>query len=387
MSSSDYNIEIRTEDYAAEISYFCELCGGDTTFLGWLDPERRSNYENCKNILLTAEEQGFSNILLPSSYIVGQDPFVFAGAIAPQTSKMNLLVAMRCGEYHPPMMARAIASLDHILKGRLTINIINSDLPGLKEDGELRYKRCDETIQILKQAWTSDRITMDGEVYKMDIPSGPSKPYQQNGGPLLYFGGTSESAREVCAKHCDVFLTWPEPEDSIIATMQDLSERAKKYNRKIDFGLRVHVIVRETEAEARAYAKHIMSKFDEKEGLELKHRSLDSKSLGVTRQDDFRKNADEDGYIEPLLWGEIGKARSGCGAAIVGSADQVIAKLKRYMDIGIRSFVLSGYPLKEEAEIFGRLVLPHLPNIKLSEQQNRTPKTTPVTPLTTGPLK
>ncbi|TAH26282.1 MAG: LLM class flavin-dependent oxidoreductase [Cytophagales bacterium] len=387
MSEEHSQIIIRTTDKVAEVSYFCELCGGDTTFLGWLDPERRSSYENCKNILLTAEEQGFNNILLPSSYIIGQDPFVFAGAIAPQTKKMNLLVAMRCGEYHPPMMARAIASLDHILEGRLTVNIINSDLPGWKEDGEYRYKRCDETIQILKQAWNNDTIDIDGEVYKMKIPSGPSKPYQQNGGPLLYFGGTSESAREVCAKHCDVFLTWPEPEASIIATMKDLSQRAEKYNRKIDFGLRVHVIVRETEAEARAYAKHIMSKFNEKEGLELKHRSLDSNSLGVLRQDEFRKQADSDGYIEPLLWGEIGKARSGCGAAIVGSAEQVIEKLNRYIDIGIRSFVLSGYPLKEEAEIFGRLVLPHLPNVKLSELQGRTPKEKPVTPLTTGALK
>lgn len=387
MSSSIPTITIRTPERVAEISYFCELCGGDTTFLGWLDPERRSSYENCKNLLLTSEQQGFNNILLPSSYIIGQDPFVFAGAIAPQTTKMNLLVAMRCGEYHPPMMARAIATLDHILEGRLTINIINSDLPGMKEDGELRYKRCDETIQILKQAWNNDRIQIDGEVYKMDIASGPSKPYQQCGGPLLYFGGTSESAREVCAKHCDVYLTWPEPEASIVATMQDISKRAEKYNRTLDFGLRVHVIVRETEAEARAYAKHIMSRFNEKEGLELKNRSLDAQSLGVQRQDEFRKQADEDGYIEPLLWGEIGKARSGCGAAIVGSAEQVIEKINRYMDLGIRSFVFSGYPLLEEAEIFGKLVLPHLPNVKLSELQGRVPKTTPVTPLTTGPLK
>lgn len=294
---------------------------------------------------------------------------------------------MRCGEYHPPMMARSIATLDHILKGRLTINIINSDLPGWKEDGELRYKRSEETIEILKKAWSSDRIVMDGEIYKMDIPSGPSKPYQQNGGPLLYFGGTSDGARELCAKHCDVFLTWPEPEESIYNTMVDLSKRAEKYNRKIDFGLRVHVIVRETEAEARAYAKHIMSKFNEAEGQALKHRSLDSQSAGVLRQDEFRKNADSDGFIEPLLWGEIGKARSGCGAAIVGSAEQVIEKLNRYMDMGIRAFVLSGYPLLEEAEIFGKLVMPHLKNIKLNEMQGRLPKETPVTPLTTGALK
>ncbi|MDZ7935378.1 MAG: LLM class flavin-dependent oxidoreductase [Emticicia sp.] len=275
-----------------------------------------------------------------------------------------------------------MATLDHILEGRLTVNIINSDLPGLKEDHEMRYKRCGEVIEILKQAWTQDRIDFQGEIYQFNMPADPVKPYQQNGGPLLYFGGISPGSKELCAKHCDVFLMWPEPEESIYATMQEMSKRAAAYGRTIDFGTRLHVIVRETEAEAKAYTKQLMSKFDAETAEKLKNRTQDSKSAGVLRQDEFRANADEDDFVEPMLWTGIGRARSGCGGAIVGTPEQIIEKMNRYMDMGVRAFILSGYPLKEECELFGKMVLPHLNNVKLSVLQGRTPSETPETPLT-----
>lgn len=381
------SVPVRTPQRVVEVSWFDDLCSGDTAYLGVLDGKRRSNYEHCRKILLTAEKMGYRNILLPSSYIVGQDPLLFAAALAPQTSKINLLVAIRCGEVHPPMLARAISTLDHLLEGRLTINIINSELPGVKEDGALRYQRCAETIEVLKQAWTGDRIQWNGELYQFDLPADPARPYQQNGGPLLYFGGIADGAREVCARYCDVFLMWPETEESLYATMQDVSSRAARHGRTIDFGLRVHVIVRETEAEARAYTKKIMSKLDAAQGLTLKHRAQDAKSLGVVRQDVLREQSDADGFVEPLLWTGIGRARSGCGAALVGDPDQIVAQLNRYMDMGIRSFILSGYPLLDECKLFAKYVLPRLPNVSLPRHQGRTPSATPVTPLTTAVLR
>lgn len=380
------SIAIRTKDRVAEIAWFSALCGDDTEYIGVLDAERRSSYEHCRKIVLTADKLGYKNILLPSSYIVGQDPIAFAAALAPQIENINLLIAIRCGELHPPMLARTIATLDHILKGRLTINIINSDLPGLKEDGELRYKRCSEVIEILKQAWTQERINFKGELYNIDLPAAPAKPYQQNGGPLLYFGGISEGAREVCAKYCDVFLMWPEPEENLIETMIDMSARAAKYGRTLDFGLRIHTIVREKESDALAYTKKLMSKFDEKAGLAIKNRSLDAQSVGVLRQNAIRENADADGFVEPMLWTGIGRARSGCGGALVGDPDQIVEKINRYMDIGFRSFIFSGYPHIEECELFGRYVLPRLPNVSMPVVQNRMPQGIPVTPLTTGPI-
>jgi alkanesulfonate monooxygenase len=147
------------------------------------------------------------------------------------------------------------------------------------------------------------------------------------------------------------------------------------------------VIVRETEAEARAHARDIMSRFDPK-GTNLKSRAQDAGSMGVLRQDRIREEmADAEDYVEPNLWMGIGRARSGCGGAIVGDPGQVIQKLNRYMDMGIRAFILSGYPLIEEAGHFARLVLPHLPQARLNVWQGRVSDEEPVTPLTTGRLR
>lgn len=378
---------IRTEQRVAEIGWFDDIIGGDTEYLGILDPKRRSSFEHCKEILLHAEESGFKNILLPTAYTVGQEAISFASSVAPLTEKIKLLVAIRTGEIHPPSLARSLANIDHILEGRFAINIINSDLPGLREDPALRYQRCSEVIEILKQAWTGDRINFEGELYKFNLPSDPVKPYQQNGGPLLYFGGTSDGSRDVCARYCDVFLTWPEREEMMYDTIQDMTKRAAVYGRKIDFGLRIHVVVRETEKEARAYAKRLTSKLDEKRAAEIRSRGEDSRSLGVLRQDKLRQEADNDGYIEDILWTDIGKVFSGCGAGLVGSPEQIIGKLNRYMDMGFRAFIFSGFPLIEEAEYFSKLVLPYLPNTNLSELQGRIPKQRPVTPLTTAVLQ
>ncbi len=372
-----------------EVAWFSDLCNGDYEFLGVPDGDLRSSFEHCRDIVTTADRLGYENILLPSSYQVGQDVTAFASAVGPMTQQISLLTALRMGENHPPMLARSISTLDHILKGRLTVNIISSDLPGTKVSSEERYARSREVIQILLQAWEPgrERIQFKGDFYDIDLPTDPVKPYQQNGGPLLYFGGISEPARELCAEFCDVFLMWPETEDRIADTMKDMSARAAKYGRKIDFGYRVHMIVRDTEEEARACARRLVSKLDAGRGEEIKHRSLDSKSAGVMRQDALRETADAEGYIEPHLWSGIGQARSGCGSAIVGDPEQVRAKLQRYIDLGCRAFILSGYPLIEECEHFAKHVLPHMQTVRLAKAQGRLPESEPVTPLTTGERK
>jgi len=377
---------IRTTERLAEIGWFDDIIGGDTNYLGVLDNDRRSTFEHCKAIALQAEAAGFKNILLPTAYTVGQEVLPFAAGIAPFTEEIKLLTAIRTGEVHPPTLARMLANLDHVLKGRFAINIINSDLPGLREDPALRYKRCAETIAILKQAWTQDRIQFKGDIYQFDLPADPAKPYQQNGGPLLYFGGTSAGSRDVCARYCDVFLTWPEREESLAATLEEMSTRAAAFGRTIDFGLRIHVVVRETEEEARAYARKLVSKLDDRRGQEIRSRGEDSRSLGVLKQDRLREEADAAGYVEDILWTTIGKVFSGCGCGLVGSPEQIIEKINRYMDMGFRAFLFSGFPLQEEADYFSKLVLPHLPNVSLSAIQQRIPKETPVTPYTSARL-
>ena len=367
-----------------EISWFAPLCNGDDDFLGNRNPKYKSNWYNTKNIVEAADKLGYKNILCPSSYQVGQDTLTFIAGMAPLTKEINFLAAIRCGEIHPPMLARTIATLDHMLEGRLTLNIISSDLPGTELDSKERYLRSKEVIEILKQCWTKDRLDFNGKYYQFDLPTQPVKPYQQNGGPLLYFGGYSEAGMELCAEHCDVYLMWPETENKLAELMKNISERAKKYNRTVQFGLRVHVIVRETEEEAQSYADNLISKLDLSLGENIKNRSQDAKSLGVARQTELREKSDNKFFVEPNLWTGIGLARSGCGAAIVGNPDQVITKIEKYQKMGIRSFIFSGYPHHQECKIFAKLVLPKINTVSLAEAFGRVPKSTPESPLGNG---
>jgi len=372
----------------AEVSWFAPLCSDDFRHLGVPSDDLRSSWENTRDILLRAESLGYRNILCPSSYQVGQDTLTFASAVAPLTNRMNLLAAIRCGELHPAMLARTVATLDHILQGRLTLNVISSDFPGEQADSAYRYRRSWEVVEILKQAWTQDEINYDGEIYRLKgLSTDPVRPYQINGGPLLYFGGYSPDALALCGAHCDTYLMWPEPKDMLAQRMRDVHAQAEKHGRLLDYGLRVHMIVRDTEQEAREYADELVSKLDDAAGAAIRNRALDAKSLGVSLQSANRDRADEDGYVEPNLWTGVGRARSGCGAALVGSVDQVMSKIDDYMKMGIRSFIFSGYPHLQECEIFGTKVLPQLKTVSLPHAYGRVPSTTPATPLGVGKRK
>ena len=371
----------------AEVSWFAPLCDGDDDFLGNRNPAFKSSWENTSKIIKTADELGFRNVLCPSSYQVGQDTLSYVAAMATVTEQINFLAAVRCGELHPPMLARTISTLDHMLKGRLTINIISSDLPGVQLSSSKRYARSREVIEILKQSWTQDRIEFNGKYYQLSLPTDPVKPYQQNGGPLLYFGGYSTDGVDLCAEHCDVYLMWPETEQKLQGLMNDMTNRASDYQRTVQFGLRVHVIVRETEKEARSYANNLLSKLDLDLGKDIRNRAQDATSLGVARQAMLREEADNQHYVEPNLWTGIGLARSGCGAAIVGDPNQVLAKINRYIDMGIRSFIFSGYPHLQECELFAKYVLPNIKTVSLPEVFGRRPKKTPNSPLGSGVRK
>ena len=381
-------VPIRSSDLnSSEISWFSALCSDDYQFLGIPDGQLRSNWEHCSKIVQNAEKHGFRNILCPSSYQVGQDTLSFVARCSPITDSINFLAAVRCGEMQPIMLARTIATLDHMLKGRLTINIISSDFPGQKEESGFRYQRSREVVEILKQAWNQEKINFHGEIYNFeDLTTDPAKPFQI-GGPLLYFGGYSPPALELCGEHCDVYLMWPEKVEQLKQRMISVNEVAERYNRKLDYGLRVHVIVRDSESEAQEYADYIVSKLDDDYGRQIRERALDSTSLGVSHQSKNIEISDEYGYIEPNLWTGIGRARSGCGAAIVGSADQILSKIEAYKKLGIKSFIFSGYPHLEESDYFGEKIIPQLKTCSLPEEYNRIPSGLPDTPLGVGERK
>ncbi len=349
-----------------EISWFSALCDDDYDFLGVPDEKLRSSWEHCRNIVLAAEDGGFDNILLPSGYQLGIDTTVFAAAIAPYLRRLKLLWACRMGEDWPPQLARRIATLDRILGwnadrsgGRLTVNVIASDLPGEKLPSAPRYQRAIEAMQILKTLLAGEHLSHQGEFYNLELD--PMRIGTLSGKPpLLYFGGLSHEAREAAAIGCDVYLMWPDTMPKVRETIADLKQRAANHGRSLRFGYRVHVIVRETESEARAYADRLLSKLDAATGDAIRNQSLDAQNYGVQRQAELRGAADGEGFVEDNLWTGIGRARSGCGSAIVGDPDQVLAKLQAYREAGIDAFILSGYPHIAECDLFARYVLPRI---------------------------
>ncbi|MCE9523069.1 MAG: LLM class flavin-dependent oxidoreductase [Alphaproteobacteria bacterium] len=342
-----------------EVSWFSALCDDDYEYLGVPDPNLKASFAHCRNIALAAEQGGFDNILLPSGYALGIDTIAFAGGIAPQLKRMRLLVAVRCGEMWPPQLARQLATLDQMLAGRLTINIISSEMPGEALPSEPRYGRTVEVMHLLRAALNGERLKHKGAHYRFDLDP-PGARTLSGKAPPFYFGGLSEDARDAAAEAADVYLMWPDRMSDVQNIVTDMKARAAKRNRKLKFGYRVHVIVRETEAEARAYARRLLSRLDDGAGEAIRKRSLDHASVGVRRQAEIREASDDDGFTEENLWTGIGRARSGCGAAIVGDPDQVLKKLNAYRALGIEAFILSGYPHAAECDLFARHVLPKL---------------------------
>ncbi|HEY7147470.1 MAG TPA: LLM class flavin-dependent oxidoreductase [Streptosporangiaceae bacterium] len=342
-----------------EVSWFGPLCDEDYEFLGVPDAALRSGWEHCRDIALAAEQVGYDNLLLPSSYAPGIDSVAFAAGIAPLLRRMQLLVAVRMGEMWPPQLARQLATIDQMLGGRLTVNIISSDLPGQRLESEPRYQRTLEIMRVLRDLMNGKPADLRGEFVSLALD--PPRACQGIAGcPPFYFGGLSPAAREVAAQAADVYLMWPDTTAQVAAIISDMRARAARYGRELRFGYRAHVIVRATEQEARAAARRLVSRLDAGTGARIRDQSQHPSSSGQLRQGELRDLADEEGFAEPGLWTGIGRARSGAGAAIVGDPDQVLAKLREYAALGMEAFILSGYPHAAEADLFARHVLPEL---------------------------
>jgi alkanesulfonate monooxygenase len=279
-------------------------------------------------------------------------------------TKLRMLLAVRCGELVVPQLARQLATLDQMMDGRLTVNIISSDIPGEQLDSEPRYRRSTEIMYCLRQLLDGKPIDFHGDFVDLTIEPPRARTVTGNS-PLFYFGGLSPAARECAAAGADVFLLWPDTTDKVLAVKADMDARAAAKGRSLRYGWRSHVIVRDTEDEARAAARRLLSKLDPDEGEAIRRRSLDSASAGVANQAALRESSDDEGYVEPHLWTGVGRARSGAGAAIVGDPDQVLGKIRELTEAGVEAFILSGYPHAAECDLFARYVLPQIDHGRL----------------------
>ncbi len=357
-----------TRPDVAEISWFGALCDDDYEYLGVPDPALASSWEHCADIVRTADHNGFDNVLLPSGYALGIDSTAFAAAIATHTERIDLLLAVRMGEMWLPQLARQLATIDQFAGGRLCINVISSDLPGEVLDSAPRYQRTREWMQALRRLLNGEPIDVHGDFVDLALDP-PGEATVTGRCPPMYFGGFSPAAKDVAAAESDVFLTWPDTVAAVAETVREVTAlAADSYDRELVYGLRTHVIVRETEAEARAAAQRLVSRLDPETANAIRNRSLDATSVGVQRQASLRSEADNDGFVEEALWTGVGRARSGAGAAIVGDPDQVVAKLRAYQEVGIGAFILSGYPHLAECDLVARHVLPRIEHAPLKRR-------------------
>jgi len=335
---------------------------GDTTQIGNPEASIDSDSELLLKIIKAAEESDFEYMLIPVTPTCWE-AYVTAAFLAGQTKKIRPLIAARPGYINPVLLAKMIATFDQLTEGRIAVNLIagqnESEIlrEGVKYGKEDRYALMGEEVDIMKKIWTADGpIDFDGKFHQLRgtviVPGIYQKPY-----PKFYLGGGSAEAAEISAKHSDVHLFWGDQPAKIAENIIRIRELADKYGRadEIGFGMRLQIICRETEEEAWAAARTLVSGASEDTVSRI--RDITSNSAANRRVQEL---ADLGEMIGPALWTGISQVRSGAGIAVVGSPEQCAAQLQEFIDVGCHSFCLSGYLHDEEARRFKALVRPLL---------------------------
>jgi len=338
---------------------------GDSRHLGPSKYGRLVDSDYLAQVAVAADTLGYDGMLIPTG--VGcEDPWVTAAALAPITKRLNLLVAFRPGLMLPGVAARMAATLDRATGGRLKVNIVpGGDAAELASDGvylshDDRYRAADEFLDVWKALLAGETVDYEGEFFK--IAGGRALfPPVQRPYPPVYFGGSSNAAHDLAAKHVDTYLTWGEPPAAVGEKIADVQGRAARLGRKLKIGVRLHIIVRETDAEAWAAADDLISRLDEVTIARAQAHYKTMDSVGQQRMAALHGGQRDKLEISPNLWAGVGLVRGGAGTALVGSPETVAERLKEYADLGVDTFVLSGYPHLEEAYRVAEMLFPLLP--------------------------
>ncbi|OCS84631.1 LLM class flavin-dependent oxidoreductase [Caryophanon tenue] len=339
--------------------YWFAPTNGDGEFLGLQKPQREPSLEYLVEVAQATEEAGFEGILIPTG-IPYLDSWMVGSAIIHNTKKIKPLVAFRPGFVAPTVAAKMSATLDQFAKGRLLVNVVTGgSQKELGQDGDFtehgdRYARTGEFLDVITKSWAGETFSHEGKFFETKDAQLVPPLYQENRIPV-YFGGSSDSAKEIAAQYSDVYLQWGEPVAQVKEQIEDVKARAEKLGRTLEFGIRLHIVVRETEEEAWQAAYHIISEIDDNVQEKMKNVFEETDSVAQKRMTEIARDTDR---FDKYSWTGIGQVRKGAGTAIVGTPAQVEEALRDYMDVGITHFVLSGFPHVEEARRFGQDVLP-----------------------------
>lgn len=352
---------------------------GEGRYLGTAIGGRAVNFEYWRQIAQAVDHLGFTGALLPTGRSC-EDAWVLASTLVTHTKKMRFLVAIRPGLMSPGVAARMAATFDRVSGGRLLINVVTGGDPtelagdGLHLSHDDRYKLTDEFLTVWRQIAASEVANFQGDYLniqdgKLLFPS-VQKPY-----PPLWFGGSSPIAQDIAAKHVDVYLTWGEPPAQVAEKIAAVRRLAEAQGRTLRFGIRLHVIVRETETQAWDAANDLIRYVDEEAIAKTQKAYARMDSEGQRRMQQLHQGSREALEISPNLWAGIGLVRGGAGTALVGDPDTVAQRISEYADLGIETFIFSGYPHLEEAYRVAELLFPRLPleNIPVVEPQLMSP--------------
>jgi alkanesulfonate monooxygenase len=338
---------------------------GDGRYLGTTHGARAVDLPYLRQIAQAADALGFHGVLLPTGRSC-EDAWVVASAMIPLTERLRFLVAVRPGIVSPTNAARMTSTLDRLSGGRVLINVVTGGDPAESEgDGvflphDERYAATAEFLAIYKSVLGGETVDYRGKHLRTRGAKLLYPPVQRPH-PPLYLGGSSDSAHEIAARDVDVYLTWGEPPDAVGAKIADVRRRAAEHGRTVRFGLRVHVIVRETKQEAWAAADELLEHLDDASIAAAQKALAHFESEGQRRMAALHGGSRERLEVSPDLWAGVGLVRGGAGTALVGDPETVARRMRAYEDLGIDTFILSGYPHLEEAYRVAELLFPHLP--------------------------
>ncbi|SEK48753.1 alkanesulfonate monooxygenase [Variovorax sp. YR750] len=345
---------------------------GDSRYLGTTEGARPIDLAYLQQIAGAADNLGYEGVLIPTGRSC-EDPWVIASSLIGATKKLKFLVAVRPGLHQPSLAARMAATFDRLSGGRLLVNLVTGgDQAELEGDGvyldhAARYEQSAEFIRIWREiiARSHDGQAFDYEGKHLSVKGAKllyppvQKPY-----PPVWFGGSSAAAHDLAAEQVDAYLTWGEPPAEVAKKIADVRARAQRNGRKVEFGIRLHVIVRETEDAAWKAAEELISRVDDETVIRAQAAFARMDSEGQRRMAALHaggaKRSRAELEIAPNLWAGVGLVRGGAGTALVGDPKTVAARIEEYAALGLDKFILSGYPHLEEAYRFAELVFPLL---------------------------
>ena len=345
------------------MNVFWYMCAPDGAYPWQPEGSRRVDLGYYKQLALAYDQLGYTGALFATG---AHDVWVLAGALLSYTERLKLLVAIHPGLIAPTLLGKMAATLQEFSRGRLLINVVSGDAKmlgayGMTMPHDERYEMADEYLQIWHRLFAGETVDFNGHYFqtqgaKLALPVGQGiEP------PPLWFGGSSDKAIDVAAKHVETYLSWGETPDQIGAKVDLVKARAEKLGRELEYGIRLYVIVRDTDEEAWAAAADLYGRMDEAAIAANQRFVGKTDSVGQQRMTAMHGGQKPENLrdleIAPNLWAGIGLVRPGPGTAIVGSPDTVIRTLEAYKKAGVNTFILSGMPLLEEAFRFGEKVL------------------------------